>query len=337
MLNREGEDFLARGYRFEAGEEARPTIPLAVWNTVDLEHRATAGFTKGFPSRVELISSGPFARRAFYFIELRALSQQIGGGGRLLNRSGRFEDLFVGSSFGPSGEISVAAGQFRALSQVDVSRRLGLSEPLAFSASVAGRPALAGARLTGLRGFSPSGRQPGVRVSFLRRGERAADGWQSAVTLPLTGELTLPFTDAASFELEGRPKGVFVESFYRIGLQSAGAHVFVGNDRSLAHAVVTAEISRNLFVTGAAGYQRVGGVTRGRFSVGGDIRLTRAIVAGARADHLTTVQRRPTGFVYLNTHVPFGPAAFRQAVRFQIEQRIQERDHRTSLALSHVF
>ncbi|MGH9347384.1 MAG: hypothetical protein ACRD26_08975 [Vicinamibacterales bacterium] len=337
MLNRDGEDFLARGYRFDTADDVRRTIPLAVWNTVEVEHQSARDLTKGVPSRVELISSGPFARRAFYFVELRALSQQIGAGGRLLNRSGRFEDLFVGSAFGPSGAMSVTVGQFRTVSQVDVSRRLSLSEPLAFSASVAGEPARAGARLTALRSFSPSGRQPGIRLAFVRPGERAADGWQSAVTLPFTGELTIPFAEAASFELEGRPKGVFVESFYRVGWHSAGGHAFVGDDRSLAHAVVTGALAERVFITGAAGYQRAGRVTRGRLSIGGDVRLTRVLMAGARADHLTTVQARPSVFVYLNAHVPLGPSLFRQALRLQVEQRIQQGDHRTTLALGHVF
>jgi hypothetical protein len=35
--------------------------------------------------------------------------------------------------------------------------------------------------------------------------------------------------------------------------------------------------------------------------------------------------------------LPFGPAAFRQALRVQIEQRVQRRSHVTMLALSHLF
>jgi hypothetical protein len=84
--------------------------------------------------------------------------------------------------------------------QVDVSLRLSLSEPLVFSSSVPGRRA-AEARLTGLRAFSASGRQPAVRVDYqASRAQSLADGWFAAATLPLTGELTIPFTDAASFK-----------------------------------------------------------------------------------------------------------------------------------------
>jgi hypothetical protein len=41
--------------------------------------------------------------------------------------------------------------------------------------------------------------------------------------------------------------------------------------------------------------------------------------------------------LYGNGRLPFGPPAFRQALRLQIEQRIQERNHVTTVALSHVF
>jgi hypothetical protein len=160
-LNERGLRFVAAGYRLD-GDERSPTIPLAVWNTVDLEWRHSSDLVKGFPSRVELISAGPVGRGA-YFAEWRALSQSIGGNGRLLNRSGRFEDLYLRAPLTSGGALSVTAGQFRTLAQVDVSLRLSLSEPLVFSSSVPGRRA-ADPRLTSLRAFSASGRQPAVRV-----------------------------------------------------------------------------------------------------------------------------------------------------------------------------
>ena len=108
------------------------TIPLAIWNTVDLEYRRAQRLTKGYPGRIELVSAGPLGgTRASYFVELRALSQSIGARNRLLNRSGRFEDLFVTVPVNASSSLTMTVGQFRALNQVDVSRRLSLSEPLA--------------------------------------------------------------------------------------------------------------------------------------------------------------------------------------------------------------
>src|SRR5918992_1585667 len=94
-LNERGLRFLAAGYRFE-GEQPSPTFPLAIWNTVDLEWRHSGDLAKGFPSRVELISAGPIGRsRAAYFVEWRALSQSVGGDGRLVDRSRRVENLFL--------------------------------------------------------------------------------------------------------------------------------------------------------------------------------------------------------------------------------------------------
>jgi hypothetical protein len=326
-LTQEGEDFVARGYRLD-GETVprRRTLPLAVWNTFDVEHRASAGLTKAYPGRVEIISGGAVGRtRASYFVELRALSQQIGGGGRLLNRSGRFEDAFVSLPLDHRGSVVLTVGQFRALNQVDVSRRLSLSEPLAFAAGLpAPRPA-ATARLTGLRAFSPAGRQPALRLLY-----HPQQG-------PLAGELTLPFTDAASFELEARPKGVFAEVYRRAGLTSAGGHVFVGEGRSLASLVFTADPAPRWSVLASAGLDRVRGASAGRFSGGAEYLLWPPVVAGARLDQRTGAGRHPALAAYVNAHLPFGAPGLRQAVRLQVEQTLQRGNHRTAFALSHVF
>lgn len=341
-LNQRGEDFLARGYRFDPLDPmpSHRTLPVAVWNTFDVEYRRSPGLTKAYPSRVEVISGGPIGTtRASYFIELRALSQQIGGGNRLLNRSGRFEDAFVNVAVNPAGSLSVTVGQFRALNQVDVSRRLSLSEPLAFSASISGtRPAGSSARLTALRAFSPSGRQPAVRLAYQRAGSRnAADGWYSAFTIPLTGELTIPLTDAASFEFEARPKGVFGESYYRTGMTAVGGHAFIGDDRSVAHLVASSDFAERWALLAAAGFDRLRGTTSGRFTAGAEYVVARRVIGGARIDHRTGPNRRPAVLLYVNGDLPFGPEAFRQAVRLQFEQTLQRNNFRSALALSHVF
>ena len=337
-LNERGLRFLALGYRVD-GEQRSSTLPVAVWNTVDLEWRQSADLVKGFPSRVEVISAGPIGRtRAAYFAEWRALSQSIGGNRRLLNRSGRFEDLFVRTPLTSGGFLSLTVGQFRGLTQVDVSQRLSLSEPLVFSAGVAGRRA-SDARLTGLRAFSASGRQPAIRTEFqLTRADSPADGWFAAVTLPLTGELTIPFTDAASFEFEARPKGVFLEAFRRAGLTSIGGHAFVGDARRrMITGVVTHDIGSRLSLLLGIGTFRAAGVTDTRFSVGGEATLSSRVVGGIRVDHRTGQGRDPAVLLYGNGHLPFGPEAFRQALRLQIEHRIQPANHATVFAFSHVF
>lgn len=335
-LNEQGLRFLADGYRLE-GMPRMTTVPLAVWNTVDLEARYSADLVKGFPSRVELISVGPIGPHAAYFIEWRALSQSIGGNRRLLDRSGRFEDLFIRSSVTDDGNLNVTVGQFRALSQIDVSQRLSLSEPLVFSSGLAGSRA-AGARLTALRTFSASGRQPGVRAEYrVIPGESASDGWFAAATLPLTGELTMPFTEAASFELEARPKGAFLEVFRRRRLTSAGAHSFIGDaDRRFLTGVVTHSVGRFVLLGGVGAFH-AGGITDARWSIGGEATVTSALVGGVRVDHRTRQNRDPAVMLYGNGHLPFGPSAFRQAMRLQVEHRIQEANHATVFALSHVF
>jgi hypothetical protein len=329
--------FVAQGYRLDADERSR-TIPLAVWNTLDLEWRHSSDLVKGFPSRVELISAGPIGQsRASYFAEWRALSQSIGGNGRLLNRSGRFEDLFVRAPLNAGGSLLFTAGQFRTLTQIDVSLRLSLSEPLVFSSSVPGRAAST-PRLTSLRGFSASGRQPAVRAEYqFTRGQSAADGWFAAATLPMTGELTIPLADAASFEFEGRPKGVFLEAYRRHGLTTLGGHAFIGDERRRVITAVTTHDIGRLALMGGVGTFRAAGVSDTRFSLGGEVTLSSRLVGGIRVDHRTGQGRDPAILLYGNGHLPFGPPAFRQAIRLQIEHRIQPANHATGFALSHVF
>jgi hypothetical protein len=334
-LNEQGFRFLAAGYRLD-GIEPSATVPLAIWTTADVERRHSIDLTKGFPSRVELISVGSVGDSDIvYFAEWRALSQSIGGDRRLLDRSGRFEDLFV--TIPLPGAFAVTAGQFRGLAQVDVSHRLSLSEPLAFSAGLAGRGGPS-SRLTGLRGFSPSGRQPGARVEYRHTTNAPGDGWFAGATLPLTGELTIPFTDAASFELEGRPKGVFLEVYRRSGLTSFGGHSFLGDsDRRSIAAVVTHDVNDRVLLLGALGRYSVAGADDTRFSAGGEFTATQHLVGGLRVDHRTNLNRDPVVVLYGNVHVPFGPAAFRQAFRLQLEQRIESSNHITAIAFSHVF
>lgn len=338
-LNPRGLGFVAAGYRFPEGSvQISRTIPLAVWNTVDAEWRHSADLSKAFPSRVELISAGSIAgSRVSYFAEWRALSQSLQSNGRLMNRSGRFEDLFVRVPVA-SHPLAVTAGQFRALSQVDVSLRLGVSEPLVFSSSVPGTTPARSARLTGLRAFSPSGRQPAVRLEYQQRAAPgSADGWHAAVTLPLAGEWTIPLTDAASFEFEARPKGAFLETYRRWGLTSIGGHTFLGDRRRLGTVVVTHDLADRVALLAGIGAFHAAGRTDTRMSLGGELTLSSNVVAGLRVDHRTRQRQDPIVLLYGNGHLPFGPPAFRQAVRLQIEQRVQPRNHITTVALSHVF
>ena len=188
---------------------------------------------------MELISGAPIGKTSLsYFLEWRILSLQTRSDGTLKDRSGRFEDLFIAYNSGP---VTIIAGQYRLLRQIDDSQKLGLSTPKVIGASIAGTPA-SNARKTSLRGFSPTGRSPSISVTLqtMQTGH-AAEGWYNTITLPFPGEFSLPLTDEArdeaSFELQGPPKGVFLETFYRRGLSSVGVHAFIDDDRWLLSGV----------------------------------------------------------------------------------------------------
>lgn len=88
------------------------------------------------------------------------VSQEPRSDGTLRDRSGRFEDLFF-TAAGERAELTI--GQFRQDAQIDVSRRLGLAEPIVLAASLAGTGG-GSARERSLRAFSPSGRSPAARA-----------------------------------------------------------------------------------------------------------------------------------------------------------------------------
>jgi hypothetical protein len=340
ILNARGEAFVARGYRLDDPMTPIPshrTVPLAIWSSADYEYRSNSTTNRAFPSRVELISAGPIGKtRASYFAEWRLVSQQIASGNTLLNRSGRFEDLFVTAPIAATG-VSVTVGQFRSISQVDVSRRLSIAEPQVFNASLPG--AIAGSsRLTGLRAFSPSGRQPAIRVMWQQRIEdRPADGWYAGGAVLFPGELTIPFTNAASFEVEGRPKGAVIESFRRSGVSSFGGHAFFGDARRLAMAVAMFDVGSRLIVTTAGGVETIGETTESRVGLQGEVFLNRLLAIAGRIEDRTGDGRRVAGVLTANVHLPFAQPWFRQALRLQVEQRIQTGDYRTLISLSQVF
>ena len=89
-----------------------------------------------------------------------------------------------------------------------------------------------------------------------RFGETESDGLFHIVTVPLVGELSWPLTpeahDEASFELEGPPKGVFLETFYRRGLNSIGMHAFIDDNRYLLTGLGKLNIE-NFFITAGHG------------------------------------------------------------------------------------
>lgn len=271
-LNRFGEAFRARGYRLDPTSARGPqsTAPLAVWITARQEEQVSRDFSELYLNRVELISGGPIGDLPLsYFVEWRVVSMETRSDGTLRDRSGRFEDAFINLGLGQRAGVTV--GQFRALNQIDVSRRLSLGEPAAFSTSLAGDPS-DDAGIQSLRGFSPSGRSPGVALSLQSiEGESPSDGLFHRATLPFVGEFSIPLTeearDEASFELEGPAKGIFLETYYRQGLNSIGAHGFVDDDRWLLMGVGTVNY-KDLYLTAGVGIDdQEDASSRGRYSL----------------------------------------------------------------------
>lgn len=344
-LNTFGEAFLARGYRLESAPETpratddTDTALIAAWVTGRHEKQIDKKYHDTFIPKVELISGGPVGDSFSYFVEWRTVSLSARPDGSLQDRGGRFEDAFVGWQFADGHDLRV--GQFRSLNQYDVSRRLSLSEPAMLSSSLAGDPS-SNKRLQSLGGFSPSGRSPGAAYTFQSlTGDSASDGLFHTLTLPLVGELTLPLsTEAqkeASFELEADLKGVFLESFYRSGVSSVGAHVFLDDTRWLAGGLGVFNLGD---FYGAAGFGMDGGddlPTRNRYSAELEYlptwfdRIRGGL--GVRWEHISKSGKEPALISYLILSGPNTNHTF----ELQAEWRKQEGNDAVILDASAIF
>lgn len=338
-LNAFGEAFVAAGYEMPS-LQANPTWPFAVWVSGRSDSRppgATDDAVRAYLNRIEIISGGRLvAPWLSYFVEWRPLSQEGRSDGTLRDRSGRFEDLFVTAS---RGALELTAGQFRQVSQVDVSRRIGVNEPLLLSASLPGS-GTGSSREVGLRAFSPSGRSPSFRLGVHQETERMGR-WSTYLALPVAGEFSIPLTSEAkteaSNELEWNVKGIFVESFLRSGLTSVGAHVFYDSDprRYLANAVTTGSHGA-LHWTGILGVGRSGGVSRGRWSLEGEVfpaRFRGFLGVGGRVEDQGGDAVQHAIIPYLNAHFP----GTRYTIRLTLERRFQSGRNATFLEIGTVF
>lgn len=310
-LNAFGEEFLARGYRLPPDQAGTvvDTLAISAWLSGRYEDQDSR-FKKGYLNRIELIGGGPLGRgTSSYFVEWRPLSLETQGDGSLRDRSGRFEDAFVNLQAGQRGSVTI--GQYRALRQVDVSRRLTVTEPTLFSTSLSGEPA-DDPRITSLRAFAPAGRSPGFTYQYqsvLR--ENASDGLFHLVTVPFVGELSLPLTsearEEASFELRGPLKGVFLETFYRKGLNSVGAHAFLDDDRWLLQGVGTYH-SGSLYLAAGLGVDERDSFLRERYSLEGEYIPARSenlrTALGLRIEHISKQGRDPAFIPYLALSSP---------------------------------
>jgi hypothetical protein len=335
-LNAFGEEFVARGYEMP-GLTARRTWPFAVWVSGRSESlpvpEDVADNLRAYLNRVEVISGGKVvAPWLSYFLEWRPVSQEARSNGTLRDRSGRFEDLYLTAA---RTRVELSLGQFRQVAQVDVSRRLGLSEPLVLSASLAGNGG-GSARERSLRAFSPAGRSPAARVAW---NQPLGGGWRwtTSASLPVSGELSIPLNDEArveaSNELELRPKGVVVESFVRRGLTSFGGHVFYDeSSRYLAHAITTGN-SAALYWTAMAGTAKSGDLVTGRWSLEAEYLPHSYVGLGGRVEDRAGDGAEVAVLPYVNAHFP----GTRYTVRLTIERRLQRHRNATLIELGTVF
>jgi hypothetical protein len=337
-LNSFGEEFVARGYEWPAPIPTYSTVPTAIWMSGLGQRQPGKDFVRGFFNRIEFISSGVIAESdVSYFVEWRAWSMELQSDGRFRDRSGRFEDLFFSAAL--TEALTVTVGQFRVLNQVDVSRRLSVSEPLVFSSALAGYSS-SSPRISSLRAFSPAGRSPAVSAQYyvpLFGSARRSDGWFSLVTLPMTGEISIPLTqDArrnASFEFEAKPKGVFLESFLRRGMSSIGAHFFSGNNRRLLAQLVASTSWNKFYGTGSIGAAKV--QSRKLTNMMAEIEYIPShwFMAAARVEHQVGSGRRPAIVPYAVIHYP----GTSYTIRLALEQRIQENNNQFSIETSLIF
>lgn len=335
-LNAFGEAFVARGYTMPA-LTSRRTWPLAIWLSGRSERLpvpdSLADELRGYLNRVEVISGGKLvAPWLSYFVEWRPVSREARGNGTIRDRAGRFEDLFLTTA---GRRLELTVGQFRQIAQVDVSRRLGISEPLSLSASLPGAGVLS-ARKRSLRGFAPAGRSPALRAAW------NGDGfggwrWTAAAGLPISGEISIPLArearTEASNEIEWRLKGVVLESFVRRGLTSFGAHAFYDDsDRYLAN-LVTTGARPPLYWTAVVGADRSGGVVRGRWSVEGEYLPHYFFGVGGRVEDRAADGGDVAFVPYVNAHLP----GTSYTIRLTIERRLQRGRNATLVELGTVF
>ena len=342
-LNANGQAYWNRGYRLppELADKQFETIPLAVWITGRQEEQVSKDFSEGFLSKVELLSGGPIGESFSYFIEWRIGSLQTREDGSLRDRGGRFEDAFVNWSITDRSTITV--GQYRAINQVDVSLRLSVSEPALFSTSLAGEPS-SDPRITSLRAFSPSGRSPGITYSYQSiLCDSPSDGLFHFVTVPFVGELSIPLTqeahDEASFELEGPAKGVFLETFYRQGLNSVGVHAFIDDDRWLLSGVGVLNIDDFYLTAGIGVDDRDDASERIRSSLEVEYLYTCTREdwlrpgVGFRVEHVGNSDREPAYIPYVVLSGPNEDYTFLS----QIQYRFQEDNSAFFFDLSVIF
>jgi hypothetical protein len=336
-LNQFGLAFIERGYQMPttwSGTQRR-TVPLALWASGRWDSRPRTpapDYVNAYFNRLEAISGGKVVVPWLsYFIEWRAVSRERRDNGTIRDRSGRFEDLFVTAAAQP---FDLTVGQFRQVNQVDVSRRLGISEPVSLAAGLAGPPGGSGREMS-LRVFSPSGRSPTVRVGYANTFGNEMR-WATFASVSFPGEFSIPVNDSArveaSNELELRRKGLFGESYVRMGSTSIGAHAFYDSDRYLVNGVSTLQTG-DFYWTGIAGFDKVSDVTRGRWSLESEYIPHLYLGIGGRIEDRAADGARFAFLPYVNFNFP----STKYIIRLTAERRVQRDRGATFFEFGTVF
>lgn len=344
MLNENGLDFQARGYEWVRSKDSNKnesrsrTIPMAVWIGARQEDQGTGGASDLFLPKVELLSGGRIGENWSYFVEWRIVSLSLNQDGSLKDRGGRFEDLFFNWN---QGRHSARVGQYRTINQIDVSLRLSPSDPLLFKNGLR-TGTDPDPRLDSLNRFSPSSRSPSLGYSFQSiTGEKASDGLFHFVTVPFVGEFSIPLSEeasqTASFEF-AEAKGLYVETFYRRGQKTVGAHAFSDGDGAwLLNALATTDWRNMLFTAGFGVDSEDNRDRRNRGSVQAEYLFTRRKnirgAAGLRIEEVSDDGKRVTYVPYIAVSAP----NTRHTFLLQIQYKNQEGNDSFVMDLSALF
>ena len=247
-LNATGYAFRSYGYRFP-GVPVRKTIPFAGGFAVRYENRQSDRVDDLYLAIVKAVTGGSIGDNTSYLVKWRPYNRSLDSSGRLVDRSGIFEDALI--NLGLNDTTWLTVGQFRVFNQYDQARQLSASPPVALAMPLPGDAADT-PRQTALRAYSPIARTPGLMLSYHHPGDRdesnAADGLYLHGSLAFPGEFAIPVTEraqrSASFEFEAAPKGFVFESYYRFGGSSAGGAAFIDAGRQMYTGLVSYERAR---------------------------------------------------------------------------------------------
>ena len=330
-LNATGVGFRERGYRL--ARDTRPTIPFAGGFALRYENRLSDGVDDAYLKIVKAVTGGPIGTRGSFVVKWHPLDRTLDRRGRLIDRSGVFEDLFLNIDLDQNLRLTV--GQFRVFNQFDASRQLSASPPLALAMGVPGDEADTD-RQTDLRGFAPAQRMPAVMLTHYRPSADsgpAADGLYFHASIPFSGEFAIPSTDRARreapFALEPKPKGLFLEGYDRQGLRTIGGGAFLDTDRQLYTGMFSIDPGRlaTAFVYSQA-------VVRGegarRVSWWGEYRPSYRSNIGLRVDD-------PGSWIEATMYGDYQWFSERAMVWLLVEQRIRASGHRTLAQIKLVF